>query len=752
MQPTEYYAIQPAFTGGEISADVASRVDIEKYQLSLLQAENANIRPYGAVRKRPGLLYCGVTKGNGKVRLYKFRFTASLSYLLEFGAGYVRVWRGGKYLGVEITTPYTLDDLPNLRFVQSIDVLYICSGTHPVEKLMRYGDATWALKEIDWLPPAFNDINADEKIKIAPSATNGTVTLTATGNVFQAGHVGAWVKLEQEIGGTTVTCTGGTSAPIQVGTTWKIITHGTWTGTVTIQKSTDEGATWKQLRAYTAKDDTNPTESGSVDDYELLRVVVSISSGTCTADLSRYPYTHTGYAQITAVTSATSATAVTREKAFGSTEATSDWYISAWNKVDGFPCCATFFQDRLVLGGCAKHPQRIWMSRSGDYENFEVDKESGTVTDDSGITADLLSLQAFEIEHMTAGNDLLIFTEGNTWSISGAETVKPTSITPRNQENYGISGVTPLCIGSRTVYVQRRGSIVRDVGYSYDTDSYGGTDLTLLAKHLIKGHEIKEADYAQEPDSTLYFVRDDGVLLCLTYLIDQKVFGWSHIKTDGVVESVSAISDGNNDIVYLVVRREVGGQIVRYLERFDTDNGESSNQEDYCMLDAAVRYELQEAATDITGLEHLEGKTVRAIGDGYLFEPMKVTNGGITLPQPAKDIVVGIPYTMVLEQPNFDAGATETGTLQGRKKAVTNAILRLTNSYGGEVGPSRENMLPIIYESGRLELGEEVLFSGDKRVNLPIGGFDTLGRVYIRHEEPYPFTLSAIIRAVTFGG
>lgn len=751
MQPTEYYAIQPAFTGGEISADVASRVDIEKYQLSLLRAENANIRPYGAVRKRPGLLYCGTTKGNGRARLYKFRFTASLSYLLEFGAGYVRVWRGGRYLGVEIATPYTLDDLPNLRFVQSIDVLYICSGTHPVEKLMRYGDTSWALKEIDWLPPAFDDINANESIKIAPSAVSGTITLTATGDVFQAGHVGAWVKLEQEIGGTTVTCTGGVSAPIKVGTTWKIITHGTWTGTVTIQKSTD-GGEWKQLRSYTAKDDTNPTESGSVEDYEMLRLVVSTTSGTCTADLSSYPYTHTGYAQITAVASATSATAVTRKESFGSTEATKDWYISAWNAANGFPCCATFFQDRLVLGGCTKHPQRIWMSRSGDYENFEVEKESGTVTDDSGITADLLSLQAFEIEHMTAGNDLLVFTEGNTWSISGAETVKPTSITPRNQENYGISGVTPLRIGARTVYVQRRGSIVRDVGYSYDTDSYGGTDLTLLAKHLIKGHEIKEADYAQEPDSTLYFVRDDGALLCLTYLMDQKVFGWSHIKTDGVVESVSAISDGNNDLVYLVVRREVNGQTVRYIERFDTDSGESDNQEDYCMMDAAVRYELQEAATNITGLEHLEGKTVRAIGDGYLFEPMKVTGGKIILPQASKEIVVGLPYTMILEQPNFDAGATETGTLQGRKKAVTNAILRLTNSYGGEVGPSGGNLLPIIYESGRLELGEPTLFSGDKRVNLPIGGFDTLGRVYIRHTEPYPFTLSAIIRAVTFGG
>ena len=39
--PNAFYSVQPAFTGGEISGDVASRIDLDKYQVALLQAENA---------------------------------------------------------------------------------------------------------------------------------------------------------------------------------------------------------------------------------------------------------------------------------------------------------------------------------------------------------------------------------------------------------------------------------------------------------------------------------------------------------------------------------------------------------------------------------------------------------------------------------------------------------------------------------------------------------------------------------------
>lgn len=750
MGPNAFYAIQPAFTGGELSPDVASRVDLDKYQLALLKAENAVIRPYGAVTKRPGLVYCGAVKtSSSKVLLYPFRFNVNLSYLLEFGAGYVRVWREGVYLNVELSTPYTAADLPNLRFVQSVDVLYIASGRHPVKKILRYSESSWQIQNMNWIQPPMGDLNPVTSLKVTPSGTTGNITLTATAALFESTDVGSWMEISQRVSGSSVSITSGTSSAIGVGDTWKVITHGTWKGTVVVESSTDNGATWLEERRYTGNEDYNPTESGNVDEYTLMRVKVSTTSGTCTCDFSAHSYTHTGYVAITAVSSSTAATA-TVKKRLGATTATADWKFSAWDSVNGYPSCAAFFQDRLCFAGSDAYPQRVWMSRTGDYENFSVEKEAGTVTDDSAVTADLLSLQSFRITHMVAGNDLILLTEGNEWSIDGAETVTPTSISPRSQQSYGANDVIPIRSGNRIVYVQRRGSIVRDMGYSYDTDSYAGMDLSLLVRHLIRGYELKDSTYAQEPDSLVYFVRNDGVLLALTYLYEQKVYGWSHIVTDGEIESVCAVSEGNRDVVYVVVKRTVNGSAVRYIERF-AYVPETGTQQDYIMLDSAKRYSFLSETETITGLSHLEGKTVLVMGDGYLFDPMTVEDGTITLPQASKNVVVGLPYTMKLEQPNFET-QTNSGTMQGREKAVTSAIFRLTNSFGGEAGPDESTLNEMIYDVGRLELGENVLYSGDLNITMAAGGFNKNGRVFIRHDKPYPFTVSAIIRAVTFGG
>ncbi len=803
-QPTEFYVIQPSFSGGEISEDVASRVDLEKYQMALLSAENALIRPYGAVKKRPGTLFCGAAKyDDKKARLVRFDFSVDIAYLLEFGDYYMRVWRNGTYLGIEIETPFPEAALHKLRFVQSVDVMYITSGDYPVKKLLRYSEQDWRITDIDWTMPPFSEINADETIKIKPSAKTGAITLTATKPVFTADRVGDWLKLEQRISSVIVklaatpgaitetyeeeaptTAAGDVvtkeeihegdpenpedgytrtiyhvirlnanqpSSSIAVGKTWKVISHGTWSGHFSVQVSYDNGKTWTDERKYTSSNDYNPQETGSVEDFCLMRIAAHITGGGVNIELSAYAYTHDGYVKITGVESETKAQGtVSGSHDLGSTYTTADWYWSAWGKTSGYPTCATFFQDRLCFGGTRAKPQRLWMSRSGDYENFGVEKEDGTVTDSSAVSADLLSLKSYRIMHMDAGTDLILLTDGNSWTVSGSETVTPTNITPRTQQNYGTSEVTPIRVGSRLVYVQLRGSVVRDMGYSYETDSYGGSDLTLLAKHLSEGHTIADSAYAQVPDSILYFVRDDGVLLALTYIPEQKVYGWSRIVTDGAVEGVETAAEGNNDAVYLLIRREINGKTVRYVERFAKEQT-SFSQQDHVMLDSAQLFSFPEARREVTGLEHLEGKQAALLADGYYFPPVTVTGGRIALESPAKKITVGLLYTEKLLTPNVEIQAQD-GTIQGRYKKVTNCTLRLSRSYGGAIGASDRETNDIRYDPDRLETGEDVLFSGDIKATLAIGGFDTGGRVYIEHSQPYPFTLSAIIRSVTMGG
>lgn len=849
--PNNFYVIQPNCAGGEISQDVASRIDLDKYSMALLQAENAVVRPYGSVQKRTGTIFCGETKyADKKSILVRFDFTVELSYMLEIGYKYIRIWKGNTYLNKELATPFEEADLPNLRFVQSVDVVYITSGKYPVKKLMRYAEDDWRIEDMEFYPPAFGDLNKDEDNYLTPSGTTGTITITTTKDTFTADMVGDWIKIEQRITGKTTTvnknnttiqetsgnliistsaiynylvkitgswsgnvyidrsnngstwervntfdnnitesykttgtmirCTavissgninveiisgenkevislskniGAISENLIVGDTWKIITHGTWTGSVYVEKSLDNGATWQQERKYTSNDDYNPIESGSVEEYCLMRIRTEISSGSCTADLSSYPYTHTGYAKITEYTNAKQVKAQVQDSisVLGSTEKTIDWYLSAWSKQNGYPMCCMFFQDRLVFAGSTAKPSRIWLSKTGDYGNFSVDKEAGTVTDDSAITADLINLKAYTIKHVDAGNDLMVMTEGNEWSISGGETVTPTNITPRNQQNYGCNDTIPVRVSNRIVYVQRRGSIIRDMGYSYDTDSYIGMDLTLLAKHLIRNHEISYSTFTQEPDSVLYFVRDDGVLICLTYVPDQKVYAWWHIVTDGKIEAITSTAQANNDVIYAVINRTINGQTKRYIEQFVVENN-STYQQDHIMTDCTKIYSFEEATTELTGLEYLEGKEVYVMADGYLLDKMTVAEGKLNLPKETKNAYVGLPYTMIIEQPNFDITTQDTGTMQARKKAVQKCILRLQNSYGGYVGANKDCLDNIRYDNEYMQIDDEskILYSGD--LEIPIrGGFNNEGRIYIKHDTPYSFSVSAIIRSVTLG-
>ena len=103
-----------------------------------------------------------------------------------------------------------------------------------------------------------------------------------------------------------------------------------------------------------------------------------------------------------------------------------------------------------------------------------------------------------------------------------------------------------------------------------------------------------------------------------------------------------------------------------------------------------------------------------------------------------------------MELPNVEI-KTGDGTMQGRKKQISNCILRLSNSLGGMVGPDI-NTMDLMNFDEQNAVSDIKLFTGDKYMTLPIGGFNNEGRVIIVTDEPYPFNLLAVVREVSFGG
>lgn len=759
------YISQLAFTTGEVSPDVSSRFDLEQYKSALLEAENVVIRPYGAVAKRQGSQYVGQVKYSDKpTRLFEFTTNTNNSFMLEFGDKYIRVWNYGIYTGIEVTTPFTSDILFDLNCNQSGDVMFICSGKYPIQTLSRYSDTDWRMSTYKLTEQPYDEINTDNGHTLT---VNGD-TITSTKDLFTQDMVGSVIqiayyveavhtksagevvekKVKRYMQAQTIEKTynninynvGAFSTDTEL--SWKFTTHGTWEGTVKLQISNNDGQTWKDYRTYTSKNDYNVTDTGKIEAGARLKYVSDIKSGSVNCDLSIMPFTQYGIVEIKSVTDAKNAK-VNVLNGIKEGEPSYQWKLGSWNRGRGYPKLCTFYQDRFVVAATDSKPNFIWFSRTGDYPNFGVEKVEGTITDDSAITLPVINRKMCEIRHLVPANDLIILTSGNEWIVRGDKTITPTNCNLKTQTQRGALSCEPQFIGNRCVFVQERGGTVRDMGYSYESDNYTGQDLTLFVKTLVKGHVAVTSAYAQDPDSIIYYVRDDGQLNCLTYIPEQKVYGWSHFVTNGKYRYVESVAEGEQDTIYFVVDRVINNKSVKCIERsiplYTEDNSD-------VFLDCYVKV-ANSIKTDYINAPHLVGQMVDIVIDGQQM-PSRVVppTGVIKLDGKANVITVGLPYTTKIKIPKVEQQIND-GTLQGRVATVSRVVLRMYKSFGGKVGRTFDRMDDIT-------LPPNELFTGDKPVILPKMGinYSTDTSICIKHSDPFPFNLLSITRIVEIGG
>lgn len=759
------YISQLAFTTGEVSPDVSSRFDLEQYKSALLEAENVVIRPYGAVAKRQGSQYVGQVKYSDKpTRLFEFTTNTNNSFMLEFGDKYIRVWNYGIYTGIEVTTPFTSDILFDLNCNQSGDVMFICSGKYPIQTLSRYSDTDWRMSTYKLTEQPYDEINTDNGHTLT---VNGD-TITSTKDLFTQDMVGSVIqiayyveavhtksagevvekKVKRYMQAQTIEKTynninynvGAFSTDTEL--SWKFTTHGTWEGTVKLQISNNDGQTWKDYRTYTSKNDYNVTDTGKIEAGARLKYVSDIKSGSVNCDLSIMPFTQYGIVEIKSVTDAKNAK-VNVLNGIKEGEPSYQWKLGSWNRGRGYPKLCTFYQDRFVVAATDSKPNFIWFSRTGDYPNFGVEKVEGTITDDSAITLPVINRKMCEIRHLVPANDLIILTSGNEWIVRGDKTITPTNCNLKTQTQRGALSCEPQFIGNRCVFVQERGGTVRDMGYSYESDNYTGQDLTLFVKTLVKGHLAVTSAYAQDPDSIIYYVRDDGQLNCLTYIPEQKVYGWSHFVTNGKYRYVESVAEGEQDTIYFVVDRVINNKSVKCIERsiplYTEDNSD-------VFLDCYVKV-VNSIKTDYINAPHLVGQMVDIVIDGQQM-PSRVVppTGVIKLDGKANVITVGLPYTTKIKIPSVEQQIND-GTLQGRVATVSRVVLRMYKSFGGKVGRTFDRMDDIT-------LPPNELFTGDKPVILPKMGinYSTDTSICIKHSDPFPFNLLSITRIVEIGG
>lgn len=758
------YISQLAFTTGEVSPDVSSRFDLEQYKSALLEAENVVIRPYGAVAKRQGSQYVGQVKYSDKpTRLFEFTTNTNNSFMLEFGDKYIRVWNYGIYTGIEVTTPFTSDILFDLNCNQSGDVMFICSGKYPIQTLSRYSDTDWRMSTYKLTEQPYDEINTDNGHTLT---VNGD-TITSTKDLFTQDMVGSVIQIAYYVEAVHTKSAGEVVEkrvhrgllPLLIEKTynninynvenystdtelsWKFTTHGTWEGTVKIQISNNDGQTWKDYRTYTSKNDYNVTDSGKIEAGARLKYISDIKGGSVNCDLSIMPFTQYGIVEIKSVTDAKNAK-VNVLNGIKEGEPSYQWKLGSWNRGRGYPKLCTFYQDRFVVAATDSKPNFIWFSRTGDYPNFGVEKVEGTITDDSAITLPVINRKMCEIRHLVPANDLIILTSGNEWIVRGDKTITPTNCNLKTQTQRGALSCEPQFIGNRCVFVQERGGTVRDMGYSYESDNYTGQDLTLFVKTRVRGYLTITSAYAQDPDSIIYYIRNDGEINCLTYIPEQKVYGWSHFVTNGKYLYCESVSEGEQDSLYTLVERTLQGKKVKCIERMVPLYSDDVN----VFLDCYVEFKSSNAIDSIN-IPHLSGQTVQVVIDGKQQPDVIVPDDGLLpLNVSGSNIKIGLPFTSKIRIPSVEM-QMQDGTLQGRIATVSRVVLRVYKSFGGKVGRTFERMDDIT-------LPPNELFTGDKPVILPKMGtnYSTDTSICIQHSDPFPFNLLSITRIVEIGG
>jgi hypothetical protein len=548
----------------------------------------------------------GMTQINGKTYVVT-NVTATTFTLTDlFGnsvdsSAYTAFTSGGTVSRIyTVVSPYAATDLVAIKWTQSANTLTITHNNYPVYNLVRNGQTNWVFSAVSYTS------NQNAPVAVSASPTQNTAPTCQISYVVTAiGQNG-----EESIASNAVVATS-----VDISQT---------AGSVTVLWNAVAGAlSYNVYRAQIGYSNTTvPVGAlygliGSTSGLQFIDGNIA-PDFTITPPIHQNPFANqsvniitpatvgTGYANTTTVTVSDptgtgavvipiivggqiigyyvanggqnySSPSLVYGSTGGGTGATATLTVGPAS--GNYPGCCTYFQQRQYFGNTLNNPDTFYATRPGIYNNMDI---SNPTNADDAITDTISSQQVNGIQFMIPmPNGLVMLTGLGAWLLTGGQT--SSAVTPQDADampqayNGCHFHVPPITINYDILYIQARGSIVRDLSYNFFVNVYTGNDLTVLSNHLFLGHQILEWAWAEEPWKVVWCVRDDGIMLSLTYLKDQDVYAWARHDTYGYYESICAVSEfpvinslpvGVN-AVYVVVQRYIQGKWVQYIERQD---------------------------------------------------------------------------------------------------------------------------------------------------------------------------------------
>lgn len=736
--------VQHALNAGEISPLLYGRTDVPKYGKAVKRALNSFALIHGGQRRRFGTRFIGEVKDSSKqVKLAPFVLSRTVANVIELGDFYARVYDQVGQLQVsgvpvEITTPWAQTQLAQLRYTQQFQNAWFVHQDVAPRLIQRFSEISWKIRNMPFTKtatfsvpsdhqPIVPDLEIQDETATLDSASAPT-SCTVPSSSFIAADVGRHIE-EIDTGARALITAFGSVASISVGN----IENGPFSST-----SLSAGS-WRIVGP--PQSTITPSGTGPIGSNITLTASANTWKNGSKTQLYGRVLINGGVGIIIQVSSPTVCTVtVLRELESAAAAGPGSWDL-LWPIIDerptasdgwgiqstvGYPGVVSLFDQRLLLGSTPWQPVQIWGSDIVDYEEF-----TPGVLDDEAFDKQLAADQANEIVHLVGLRDLIVLTEGSEWTVSGeGSVISATKFRAKQQSSYGASDVRPVKIGTEVLYIQRGGLVVRSVGYRRESETldlvYDSADLSLLAEHITESG-IVDLAYQQLPHKLVWMPRTDGKCVLLSIDRAQDVSAFGLVETDGEIESVATIPNGDTDQLWLVVKRTIQGQTKRYIEVI----------EEGLQTDSAITGQSGIPTTTWSGLSHLEGKTVDVIGDGVYLGTKTVSAGVITLSEAVSSVEIGLHYDTVIETltPEIAPGVIGTG---GSAFSINNTWLRVHESVGALTiagDPVVVGAANAPY-SGLVELSRTAWTEGD-------------GSIEIRQTEPYDFTLLSVIQSLT---
>ena len=738
--------LQRSFAGGEIAPEVFGRIDLDKYQSGLAECLNFVVLPTGPAQNRAGFGYVLQTKHQDKKNnLIEFAFSTEQTYVVELGDQYMRfhtnngtllkvgqVVTGITQAAIGVLT-YTGADPTNGTwfFISGVVGMTELNGRYVVVSNVDAGAKTFELKDLRG-----HDIN-----------TTGFGAYVSDGTIAEVYEI-ATPFLEADLfdvhyvqSADVLTLTHPDYAPRELRrTTATTFTLSTISFSPSVLPPTGVGvvATGSGSTSYSYR-----VTSIAEDSLEesIASSVVTISNNLATSgnkntiswaaatSATRYNvyknknglYGYIGQTSVVNFADDNITADVTRTP-----PESQNPFIGAGN----YPGAVSYFEQRRCFGGTVGKPQNFWMTRSATESNLNY---SIPTQDDDAIALRIVSREVQRIRHIIPLTELLILTSGGEWKIStqNSDALTPSSVTVRPQSYHGSTNVQPVVVGSSAIYIRNQSSRVHDLGYNFEINGFKSTDLSLVAPHLFDDYTIIDMTITRTPVPIVWLVRSDGVLLGITYMPEQSVLAW------------------HRHVLYASIKRTVDGQTVRYVERL-ADRQFDTLEESF-IVDSGLTYN-GTATTTVSGLHHLEGKSVVALADGAVVRDLTVTNGSITLPQAASIISVGLDIvsrikTLPLSFEMKGVGASG----QGMVKNVNETTFKVYRTSGIKVGYDVDNLVEYKQRS------EEVYGSAPDWITDEIEimvkpQWNTNAQVIVQQTDPLPVTILSMVMEVALGG